>query len=58
MSVTDLVKVAKSGNMTLIDTPGFNDPRKTLTDKNIYMNLINTIREPLKSSNQGISMFV
>ena len=58
MSVTDLVKVAKSGNMTLVDTPGFNDPRKALTDKNIYMNLINTIREPLKSSDQGISMFI
>ena len=35
--------------MTLIDSPGFNDPKKTRTDKDIFFNLVNTIREPLKS---------
>ena len=49
MSVTSVVKIAKSGNMTLIDSPGFNDPNKARTDKAIFMDLINTIREPLKS---------
>ena len=47
MSVTSLVRIAKSGNMTLIDSPGFNDPNKLRTDKNIFMDLVNTIREPL-----------
>ena len=48
MSVTSIVKIAKSGNMTLIDSPGFNDPNKLRTDKNIFMDLVNTIRLPLK----------
>ena len=48
-AITNFVRIAKSGNMTLIDTPGFNDPNKTRTDKHIFMDLINTIREPLKS---------
>lgn len=58
MSVTSVVKIAKSGNMTLIDSPGFNDPNKARTDKAIFMDLINTIREPLKSPEQGITMFI
>jgi hypothetical protein len=44
--------------MTLIDSPGFNDPNKARTDKAIFMDLINTIREPLKSPEQGITMFI
>ena len=58
MSVTSVVKIAKSGNMTLIDSPGFNDPNKLRTDKAIFMDLVNTIRGPLKSRQQGISMFI
>ena len=58
MSVTSLVKIAKSGNMTLIDSPGFNDPNKLRTDKAIFMDLVNTIRGPLKSKRQGVSMFI
>ena len=50
VAVTSHVKVAKRGYMTLIDSPGLNDPNKTRTDKQIFMDLINTIREPLKSS--------
>ena len=49
MSVTAYVKTAKSGNMTLIDTPGFNDPNKARTDKAIFLDLVNTIRVPLTS---------
>ena len=44
--------------MTLIDTPGFNDPDRMRSDKHIFMDLINTIRHPLKSPDEGISMFV
>ena len=57
-SVTSSVKIAKSGNMTLIDSPGFNDPNKERTDKAIFMDLISNLREPLKSPNEGISMFI
>ena len=57
-SVTSHVSISTNGNMSLIDTPGFNDPNKTRTDKSIFLDLINTIREPLKSSHQGLSMFV
>ena len=49
VAVTSHVKVAKRGHMTLIDSPGLNDPNKTRTDKQIFMDLVNTIREPLKS---------
>ena len=44
--------------MTLVDTPGFNDPNKKNTDRQIFIDMINTIRGPLKSPDQGISMFV
>ena len=50
--------MAKRGNMTLIDTPGLNDPNKTRSDKQIFIDFINTIRESLKSQDQGITMFV
>ena len=58
VAVTSHVKMAKRGNMTLIDSPGMNDPNKTRTDKQIFIDLVNTLREPLKSQNQGITMFV
>ena len=58
MSVTAHVKTAQSGNMTLIDTPGFNDPNKARTDKAIFMDLINTVRVPLTSPKNGITMFI
>ena len=45
--------------MTLIDTPGLNDPQtKERSDKQIFMNLVSTIRDTLKSPEKGISMFV
>lgn len=58
MSVTAFVKTAQSGNMTLIDTPGFNDPNKARSDKAIFMDLINTLRVPLRSPDKGITMFI
>ena len=57
-SVTAFVRIAINNNMTLIDTPGFNDPNRLRSDKQIYMDLINTIRQPMKSPTEGISMFV
>ena len=44
--------------MTLIDSPGLNDPNKLRTDKSIFMDLISNLREPLKSPDKGISMFI
>ena len=43
-AVTSCVKVARTGNMTLIDTPGFNDSDIRRSDKNILIELINTVR--------------
>ena len=57
-SVNSSVKIAKSGNMTLIDTPGFNDPSIIRTEESIFKDLFNMIREPIKSPEQGIKMFV
>ena len=34
--------------MTLIDTPGFNDPDYKKSDKNIYMELTKTLSIPLQ----------
>ena len=44
--------------MTLVDTPGFNDPNKTRSDKHIHMEFVETVRETLKSPYEGISVFV
>ena len=33
VAITSNVKMAKRGNMTLIDSPGMNDPNKTRSDK-------------------------
>ena len=57
-SVTSKVRQVTSGNMTLVDSPGLNDPNKTRTDKLIFLELVNTIRETLQSKDKGINMFV
>ena len=57
-AVTSLVRIASLGKMTLIDTPGFNDPNKTRSDKHIHMDFVETVRETLKSPDEGISVFV
>ncbi len=43
--------------MRLIDTPGTNDVAKTRTDKQIYIEVINTSRSLLTSRKQGITTF-
>ena len=44
--------------MTLIDTPGFNDTDIRRSDKNILIELINTVRPIVTDKNQGITSFV
>ena len=44
--------------MTLIDSPGLNDPDPARSNKRIFMDLINTIRALLKSDEEGISTIV
>ena len=43
--------------MTLIDTPGTNDPDKKRTDAQIQLELMNTIRALLREEFQGITTF-
>ena len=57
-AVTTKVKVIKTGNLTLIDSPGTNDPDKKRTDQQISVELVNTIRTILTSANQGINTVV
>ena len=44
--------------MILIDTPGLNDPNRLRTDKQIFMDLVNTLRHPLFSQEEGITSFI
>ena len=54
-AITTKVKVSTTGNMTLIDSPGMNDPDKKRTDVQIQIELINTIRTIFTSASQGIT---
>ena len=42
-SVTSCVGMGTVGNMTLIDTPGLNDPDARRSDKNIYIEIIKNL---------------
>ena len=57
-SVTSCVKVGTTGDMILIDTPGFNDTNVQRSDKRILNELIQTIRPMLYDSKVGISGFI
>ena len=46
-AVTTRVEVGRTGNMTVIDTPGTNDPSKQRPNKQIEREMINTIRKLL-----------
>ena len=50
-SVTPCVKIGSTGDMTLIDSPGFNDADIQKTDKNIMIELIRIIRPMLYDRN-------
>ena len=57
-SVTSCVKIGTTANMTLIDTPGFNDTNVTRTDKSILNELIKIIRPMLYDRYKGITSFI
>ena len=44
--------------MTLVDTPGFNDPNALITDKNIYIEIIKTLGYYLYDPTLGISSLI
>ena len=46
-SVTSCVQLGSVGPVTLIDTPGFNDPDARMTDKNIHIEMIKNLRNQL-----------
>ena len=46
------------GNMTVIDTPGLNDPDATRSDKNIYIEIIKNLRLKLYDHKQGLSSMI
>ena len=54
-SVTSEVRVAKDGDLILIDTPGTNDPKKKMLDSQIYIEMANAVRILLSSMEEGIS---
>ena len=57
-SVTSCVKAGSFGDMTLIDTPGLNDPDASRTDKNIFIEMIKNLRIQLYDPQQGISSLI
>ena len=57
-SVTSCVKMGSIGNMTLIDTPGLNDPETGRSDKNINIEIIKNLSNQLKDHQQGISSLI
>ena len=57
-SVTSCVQPGSVGNMTLIDTPGLNDPDSKRTDKNIHIEMIKSLSMRLYDHEQGISSLI
>ena len=49
-SVTSCVKLGTVGDITLIDTPGLNDPNQRRSDKNIYIEIIKSLSIELRDS--------
>ena len=46
-SVTSCAQQGTVGHVTLIDTPGLNDPNALRSDKNIYIEMIKNLRTKL-----------
>ena len=46
------------GDITLIDTPGLNDPETGRSDKNINIEIIKSLSNHLKDQYQGISSLI
>ena len=50
-SVTSCVQAGSVGNMTLVDTPGLNDPNARRSDKNIHIEIIKNMSMHLYDPN-------
>ena len=57
-SVTSCVQLGSVGSVTLIDTPGLNDPDARKSDKNIFIEMIKNLRMHLYDSESGISSLI
>jgi hypothetical protein len=44
-SVTSCVEARSIGNMTLIDTPGVNDPNSARSNKNTFIEMIKSTKQ-------------
>ena len=45
-------------DVTLFDTPGFNDSDVNRSDKSILIEMVKTLRPSIKDSEKGISSFI
>ena len=57
-SVTPFVQTGTVGDVTLIDTPGFNDCDVNRSDKKIFIEMVHTLRQVVKDPQQGLSCFI
>ena len=57
-SVTSCVQLGSVEDLTLIDTPGLNDPDAARSDKNIHIEIIKNLRIQLYDSSQGLGSLI
>ena len=57
-SVTSCVEARTIGNMTLIDTPGVNDPNLARSNKNTFIEMIKSMKQRFENPEQGISSLI
>ena len=57
-AVTPCVQMGTVRDMSLIDTPGFNDSDVNRSDKIILVETIKTLRPMIKNPRKGISSFI
>ena len=57
-SVTGCLKEGTIGKISLIDTPGLNDPNVERSDKNIIIEMIKNLQAKLNDPSQGISSLI
>ena len=57
-AVTPCVQMGSVGDMTLFDTPGFNDSDINRSDKSILIETVKTLRSIIQDPKQGISSFI
>ena len=48
-SVTSCVEARSIGNMTLIDTPGVNDPNSARSNKNTFIEMIKSMKSSFQN---------